>query len=937
MIIRNQGRWIRCLGVAMMTALLSAPVMAQEEDLEPVKVGKPVRIEVFPPSFKLIGQREQIQMVVTGHYANGTLQDLTRVAKYSSSNKGVAFVKGSVAFPKSNGSAEITVSAGGKTAKMKLMVSTKKQPVSFNYDTLAAFSKNGCNSGACHGSPSGKGGFRLSLRAFDSKLDKLTLIREEFGRRVNPLSPDRSLVLLKPLMKVPHGGGKKMNKSDPAYKVIRDWISEGCKVDPADAPTPVAIQVYPPSGRVLKRPAHTQQLCVLAKFSDGSIRDITPLAVYTSSDEEVASPTVGGLVIGQNRGEAAIVVRYLSFIESTFLTFVKDIKGFVWSNPKENNYIDLLVHKKLKQLKFLPSDVCTDEEFIRRVYLDVIGLLPSVKEVKAFMADKSANKRAQLIDTLLDRPEFAKFWALKWGDLLRLTNGQVGGDGVHKYYRWIERAFAKNMPYDQFARELLTAVGSTYQNPAANFYRTSKDTNDCVETVSQIFLGARLQCAKCHNHPFERWTQDNYYGMAAFFNRLQRKTGGRPNEMFVYMTKSGDVTQPRTGQKMKPWLPLQGDVEKPNDFDRRITFVDWLTKPNNPFFAKIEANRIWYHLLGRGIVDPPDDFRDSNPPSNAALLDALAKDFVKNKYDRKHVIRTILNSRAYQASFRPNKFNKDDTKYFSHYQPRLLSAEQLLDAICHVTSVQENFSSLPPGTKATQLPAPDLVKNDFLKIFGQPERQTVCQCERSTESNLGMAIQFFNGPLIYNKLRDSNNRFRKLIVAKQNDESIIRELHLAAVNRLPTKKELTASMNHIRTKRTEIDPTNKQIAKKLVDLKQQLAGVEDEVRAKLVVPKLKNVPKLLQKDLQAAFAVPAAKRSEVQKYLVKKLGPLVAISAAELKKAMAGKAVKAKIAALQKQLKDTEGSKLTPAKSRIMALEDICWALLNTNEFLFQH
>jgi len=676
---------------------------------------------------------------------------------------------------------------------------------------------------------------------------------------------------------------------------------------------------------------------VLAKYSDGNVRDITELAVYTSSDEEVASATVGGLVVGQNRGEAAIVVRYLSFIESSFLTFVKDIKGFAWTNPKENNYIDKHVHAKLQQLKYLPSGLCSDEEFVRRVYLDVIGLLPTVKDVQVFLADKSPKKRAKLIDTLLTRPEFAKFWALKWGDLLRLTNGQVGGDGVHKYYRWIERSFAKNMPYDQFARELLTAVGSTYQNPAANFYRTSKDTNDCVETVSQIFLGARLQCAKCHNHPFERWTQDNYYGMAAFFNRLQRKTGGRPNEMFVYMTKAGEVTQPRTGQKMKPWLPLQGDVDKPNDFDRRITFVDWLTKPNNPFFAKIEANRIWYHLLGRGIVDPPDDFRDSNPPSNGALLDALAKDFVQKKYDRKHVIRTILNSRAYQASFRPNQFNKDDTKYFSHYQPRLLSAEQLLDAICHVTSVQENFSTLPAGTKATQLPAPDLVKNDFLKIFGQPERQTVCQCERSTESNLGMAIQFFNGPLIYNKLRDSNNRFRKLIVAKKEDSAIIRELHLAAVNRLPTAKELAASMNHIQTKHTEIGPTNKQIAAKLVALKKQLAGVSGDVKSKLMVTKLTKVPKLLQADLKAALLTPAAKRNEVQKYLVTKLGTLVQVPAAELKKAMAAKAVVKQLADLNKKIKDTEGSRLNPAKSRIMALEDICWALLNTNEFLFQH
>ncbi|HCP84882.1 MAG TPA: hypothetical protein DIT88_10810, partial [Planctomycetaceae bacterium] len=387
----------------------------------------------------------------------------------------------------------------------------------------------------------------------------------------------------------------------------------------------------------------------------------------------------------------------------------------------------------------------------------------------------------------------------------RLTNGQVGADGVHKYYRWLERAFRDNMPYDEFARQLLTSTGSTLTNPPANFYRTADDMNDCVETISQVFLGARLQCAKCHNHPFERWTQDNYYGMGAFFNRIQRKKTQRADELFVYVARSGEVTQPRTQQQMKPWLPGEGDVENPDEIDRRRTFAAWLTKPDNPFFGKIEVNRIWGHLLGRGIVDPVDDFRDTNPPSNAALLDSLAKDFAKNGYDRKHIVRTILNSRTYQASFRPNEFNEEDVRFFSHYQPRLLSAEQLLDAICHVTDLNETFGSLPPGTKATQLPAPDLVNNDFLKIFGQPERQTVCACERTSESNLGMAIQFFNGPLVYNKLRDENNRFRKLLSQDMAHEDVVRKLYMAAVCRTPSDAELQASMNHLNSKENKVE------------------------------------------------------------------------------------------------------------------------------------
>ena len=629
--------------------------------------------------------------------------------------------------------------------------------------------------------------------------------REDFGRRTNSLDPDNSLLLLKPLMKVAHGGGRQIRADDPAYAVIRDWIAEGCQMDTAEAARPVRIDVYPKSGRVLKKPAVQQQLSVWAHYSDGSVRDVTPLAVYSSSDVEVADVDRNGLVEGQKRGEVAVVVRYLEFIESSFITFIEDVEDFVWNDPQVNNYIDDAVDQKLMQLKYLPSDLCTDEEFIRRVYLDVIGILPTLEEVTAFAGDQDPNKRDKAVDQLLDRPEYSKFWALKWGDLLRLTSGQVTNEGVYKYYRWVERSFRENKPYDQFATELLTATGSTFSNPAANFYRTSKDMNDCVETISQVFLGARLQCAKCHNHPFERWTQDNYYGMAAFFNRVQRKNTKRANEMFIFVSQSGEVTQPRTQQQMKPWVPGQGDIENPNEFDRRLDFAKWLTEPDNPFFAKIEVNRIWSQVFGRGIVEPADDFRDTNPPSNALLLDQLAQDFVDNGYDRKKILATILKSRTYQTSYQPNDFNEDDTKYFSHYQPRLLSAEQLLDAICHVTQVAESFGGLPAGTKATHLPAPDLVNNEFLKIFGQPERQTVCACERTNESNLSMAIQFFNGPLIYGKLKDESNSFRKSMTDGKSNTEIITLLYNLAVCRNPSDTELKASLEHIESKEDRVE------------------------------------------------------------------------------------------------------------------------------------
>ena len=924
--------------VCALVMLSARAAYVDAADLTPIEVGAPERLEVFPAQVELAGTRHRQQLVVTGFYADGTLQDLTRAATFALPDESMAVMQDSIILPKANGDTQVTVTVGQQRVTVPVKITHQETPerVSFEYGALVALSKQGCNAGACHGSPSGKGGFRLSLRAFDPELDKLTLIREDYGRRTNPLDPASSLLLLKPLMKTPHGGGLKIHKYDPAYQLLHDWIGEGCKLDPPEAPRCVKIEVYPPSGRLLQRPAHTQQMCVLAHFSDGTVKDVTDVSVYSSSDVEVADVNEHGLVIGHDRGEAAIIVRYLEFIESSFITFVKDIDGYEWTNPQTNNYVDEHVDAKLRQLKYLPSGFCADEEFLRRVYLDVIGILPNIEETEAFLADRSSDKRAKLIDTLLERPEYSKFWALKWGDLLRLTNGQVGNDGVYKYHRWIERAIRNNMPYDEFAKELLTATGSSLSNPPANFYRTASDTNDCVETISQVFLGSRLQCAKCHNHPFERWTQDNYYGMAAFFNRVQRKKTVRQNETFVYVARSGEVTQPRTGKQMKPWLPLAGDVDDPDNGDRRQTFAKWLTGSTNPFFAKIEVNRLWSHLLGRGIVDPPDDFRESNPPSNAALLDALAQDFVAHKFDRKHIIRTILNSRTYQASFKTNNFNQDDTKYFSHYEPRLLSAEQLLDAICHVTALPEQFGPLPAGTKATQLPAPDLVKHEFLKIFGQPERQTVCACERTSESNLGMAIQFFNGPLIYNKLRDGNNRFRKLVSASKSDEEVITQLHLAAVNRRPTDIELQSCLKHLQAKLAELPQHNANVDSEIATLKTQVQQLQETVRSRLMTGKLAAVPEVMRGDTQKAIATPVEKRSEVDKYLLGKFAKALAVSDEEVTKAFSDEEKKT-LESVNKQIAALPKRKWKPGDDRIIALEDICWAILNTNEFLFQH
>lgn len=764
----------------------------------PATIPGPQTLSVYPSEIHLDAQRARQQLVITGRDAQGDIRDWTRFAHLSVAHPELAEIRQGVVYPLAAGQTELIVQVGAsrQSAPLNIELPTTPRRVDFESEVLVALSKQGCNSGACHGSPSGKGGFRLSLRAFDLKFDQLTLIHEDYGRRTNVLAPEKSLMLLKPTMQLPHGGGKQLHVNDAAYKLLHDWVAQGATADPAESPRIARIEVFPNQRQILSVADGGQQLAVTAHFTDGSQRDVTHIVAYESSDGAVATITEDGWVQPQGRGEVAVLVRCLEYIETVPILFIEHQADFEWSAPPASNYVDTLVQEKLHQLQYLPAPTCNDAEFLRRVSLDVIGILPSPQETAAFLADTSPDKRARWIDALLERPEYAKFWALKWGDLLKLTSKLVGDEGVHKYYRWLEASLRENQPYDQFARELLTSTGSTLSNPPANFYRTAADMNEAVENISQVFLGARVQCAKCHNHPFERWTQDNYYGLGAFFNRVQRRQTQRPGEQFIYTAASGEVTQPRTGQVMQPWVPQRGSIAVVGDVDRRVVFADWLVEPDNPYLARIEANRLWSHLFSRGIVDPIDDFRDSNPPSNATLLDALAQDFIDSGFDRKHLLRVILNSNTYQASCETSPFNEDDQQYFSHQQPRLLSAEQLLDAINRSLALSQPLGNLPAGTLATQLPAPDLAKVDFLKVLGQPERSTVCACERSAASNLGMAIELINGATLYDKLRDPNNRFRLSLAAGTSVSEIVHELYLAALCRPPSEAELQFATAH---------------------------------------------------------------------------------------------------------------------------------------------
>ncbi len=767
--------------------------------LEPLVIGKPVRIEVRPKAVRLSAPQDKVQLVVSGFYADGSVQDLTRAAVCEADVPNIVEIREGLVRAAGAGRAVLSVRVGELREDIPAEVTGQDAPeqVSFRYGALAALSKNGCNSGGCHGAPSGKGGFALSMVAFDPESDKVALTRDFRNRRINLPEPETSLLLRKPLMEVAHRGGTRLRRDDEAYRLLLEWISQGCRFDEPNAPHLTGIEVEPARKRTLHWPAHTQQLRVTAKFSDGSERDITRLAMYSSSEEAQATVDGAGFVVGAGRGQAAISVRFLDNVETCYLTFVKDVPGFDWKAPAPANYVDELVFKQLRLLQYAPSDTCSDGEFLRRVFVDVTGLLPKVEETRAFLADTRPDKRAILIDALLERPEFARFWAFKWGDLLRLSPASVTEPGTHKYHAWLVKAWEQNMPYDRFARELLTAQGSTLENPPANFFRTTANTSEATEMTAQIFLGVRIQCAKCHNHPFERWTQDNYYGMGAFFERVQRRKGARPDETLVYAARRGEITQPRTGRAMKPWVPEKGELELPENADRLAAFADWLASPGNPFFARVEVNRIWWQLMGRGIVEPIDDLRDSNPPANPELLDALAGDFARHGFDRRHILRTILNSRTYQASSRPNRWNEDDERNFSHARRQLLSAEQLLDAVCQVTGQPERFGNLPVGTRATELPAPQS-NNAFLAAFGQPTRQSSCVCERQGQPSLTQALQLSNSQTVENRLKSGGGQFlRDLVAQKKSDAEIVSQLYVAALCREPKETELAHALEYL--------------------------------------------------------------------------------------------------------------------------------------------
>ncbi|MEO2032950.1 MAG: DUF1549 domain-containing protein, partial [Planctomycetaceae bacterium] len=591
-------------------------------------------LKIEPHVISLTSPKSRVQLVVTAHTDDGAVFDVTHSTTITLDDPSVASFDETAAtiHPRGDGLARLQIRYKDAMTTTTVAVSgqTRSARIRFHSEVLAVLTKQGCNSGACHGSPHGKNGFHLSLRAFAPGQDAESLIFDGLSRRINRQNPAESLLLRKPTLKVPHGGHKRLREGTLPYELLHQWIAEGAADDAPDEPDCVGISITPDERRELHRDRLTQQLAVRASFSDGSIRDVTHLATYSTSHANIARVTESGRVTGHDRGDAAISVRYLEHIQPFSVTVIHAEETFVWSSPAEINSVDRWVNNKLRQLQYIPSETCTDATFVRRVYLDVIGLLPTVDETMAFVADGSLeNKRTKLIEVLLRRPEHARFWARKSADLMRASPKMMKDGRAEKFTKWIEGTISENMPFNRFAATLLTASGDTLDTPAANYFLALPKMEDCAEATAQIFMGSRVQCAKCHNHPFENWTQNDYYRLSAVFARVEAKAGK------VSLLTKGEARQPATGQVMRPWGTAENTEPASDVIDRREAFVSWLTGQDNKYFARVEVNRIWSHLFGQGIVEPVDDFRNSNPPVNVELLDGLTQEFVNSGYDRR--------------------------------------------------------------------------------------------------------------------------------------------------------------------------------------------------------------------------------------------------------------------------------------------------------------
>jgi Protein of unknown function (DUF1553)/Protein of unknown function (DUF1549)/Bacterial Ig-like domain (group 2) len=754
---------------------------------------------LWPPETTLNRAGATQRLVLAGMAGGQVTSDRTAQASFSSSNPDVATVDAAgIVTAVHDGVSTISALRQGQSTTAQVRVAGAGTPFtpSFRNQIIPLMTSVGCNSGSCHGALAGKGGMKLSLRGYDPETDHFVLTRQTLGRRVDPIEPELSLLLRKPTMTVTHGGGQKLDVGSSDYQLLADWIASGAPGPKADDPRIVRVEVFP-TVAVLK-PKDELNLVVRAWYSNGQSQDVTAWSRFNSTEDLTASVSADGKVKVAGTGEAAITVWYSNQVAAARIAVPQvGADAGIFKKAERTNFIDTLVVDKLQSLGIPPSQLCTDGEFIRRVYLDAAGILPNPKEVHEFLADKRADKRARLIDALMQRPEFVDYWTYRWSDLLLLSTAKLSQPAMWSFHEFIRDSVAANKPWDRFARELLTARGSTLENGAANYFVLHKDVTELTEATSVTFLGMSITCCRCHNHPLEKWTQDQYWSMSNLFSRVALKNGDRGGEIIVQAQPSGDALHPRRGIAMPP-TPLDGKpLSLESTIDRRAYFADWLTKADNPYFAKALINRVWRNFMGRGLVEPEDDLRQTNPPTNSELFNALAKNFVEHGYDVQHLMRDIMNSAAYQRSATPLAGNVKDERFYSHYLVRRLPAEVILDAYSQVTEVPTSFSiffdarpifAFTKGMRALQLPDVK-VASAFLDAFGRPERSQTCSCERQQDATVGQALHVNNGATLNDKLRAKEGRLERWTREKIGDAEVVREVFELALCREPDRDE----------------------------------------------------------------------------------------------------------------------------------------------------
>lgn len=763
-------------------------------------------IETIPAKVNLETAADYHRVVVLARFKDASTHDISKLAKLTLDGPETAALNGNVLTPKHDGTTTLRVEYRGLRAELPVTVkdAAKTRPVSFQLDVMPVLTAAGCNTGACHGSARGQDGFMLSLFGYDPKGDHARLTTELAGRRLNLALPEESLLLTKAVGDAPHTGGKLIEKGSAFYQTLLQWIRDGAPYDPDTLPLPSSIRVEP-AQMVLTGSEIRVPLSVTATYTDGSDRDVTNLTLFsTSNDNSVAMHPREGVATSKNRGESFLLARFHSFTEGTQAIVVPADEPYQRPEFPAANFIDERVAEKLHKLRIVPAGLADDEVFLRRAYIDIAGLLPSPAERAEFMADTRPDKRAKLIDALIERKEFTEMWVMKWAELMQIrtfNNGpqQVSYKAALNYYQWLRQRIAANVPFNELVQELLSAEGGTFSSPATNYFQIEQDVLKLTENVAQVFMGTRIQCAQCHNHPFDRWTMDDYFSFASFFAQVKRKPAEDPRERIVF-DGGGELQHPVTKQNAVPKY-LGGATPDLKGKPRRKAVAEWLASPDNPWFARNVVNVVWAHFLGIGIVDPVDDVRVSNPPSNPELLDELAARFISYNYDFRKLVRDICNSRTYQLSTASNPTNETDTRNFSRAMIRRVRAEVLLDCVSQVTATPNKFRGLPLGARAVQI-ADGNTTNYFLTTFGRATRATVCSCEVKMEPNLSQALHLLNGDSIHQRILQGKV-VPNLLAAGKPPEEVITHLYLTTVGRAPKAEE---TQNLLQAVQAEKDP-----------------------------------------------------------------------------------------------------------------------------------